>query len=333
LRGFNSRRLHLPPRATVAWARSYTRCVTFRSISRKVWLLAVVQATLAAMVGAGTAASAPSAATRQAETAVTYRDAAGEDALAPDISSIVAAVSSGLQLSFRVNIPNRPSLTDDMRLRIWLDTDDDLRTGLTVPDHLGVDYFILVDRWELGLGVARLFACTESVCSGESQVRASYAAGGTFTVSAAELQIKRRQRLRFRVEASSGWAFDPVTGYDFTNVHSDAAPDLGYWTFDMRPLVVKSFNATPRTPHAGARFVLRMSAIRTATGKAATGKVACVFRIAGARLRPSERAFVAGRALCVFDIPLSAKMKNFRGSIAIRVGADRIQRSVAGTVS
>jgi hypothetical protein len=125
-----------------------------------------------------------------------------------------------------------------------------------------------------------------------------------------------------------------VKGYDFTNVHADAAPAQGrFWTFDMRPLVVKSFNATPRTPHAGARFLLRMSAIRTATGRAAAGKVACVFRIGRARLRPSKSALVGGRARCVFDIPLTAKTKNFRSSIAISVGGDRIQRSLAGTIS
>jgi hypothetical protein len=296
-------------------------------------LFAVGPATLAAVVSAGTPASAPGAATRQVETAVTYRDAVGEDALAPDISSVVVA-SGAQELSFRVNIPNRPTLTDDMRLRIWLDADDDLSTGLTVPDHLGVDYFILVDRWELGLGVARLFTCTESVCSGGSQVRASYAAGGSFSVRAAELRIKRRQRIRFRVESSSGWAYDPVKGYDSTNVHADGAPDQGrFWTFDMRRLVVRSFSATPRTPHAGARFVLRMNAIQTATGNPAAGKVACVFRIAGARLRTSKSAFVGGRALCVFDIPFTAKTKKFRTSIAISVGADRIQRSIAGTIS
>jgi hypothetical protein len=283
---------------------------------------AVVPAILAAGLGAGTAASA-----------VTYRDAVGEDPLAPDISSVVVAVRAARDLSFRINIPDRPALTDDMRLRIWLDADDDLSTGLTVPDHLGVDSFILVDRWELGLGVARLFTCTESVCSGGPLVPSSYAAGGSFSVGAAELGIRRPQRLRFSVEASSGWAFDPGKGYDSTNVHADAAPDQGgFWTFDMRPLVVKSFTATPRTPHAGARFVLRMSAIRTATGKAAAGRVACAFRIAGARLRPAKSAFVAGRALCAFDVPLGAKAKSFRSSIVIGVGGDRVERSIVGTI-
>jgi hypothetical protein len=305
------------------------------SISRAAWLFAVVPAMLAAVVSAETAASAPGAATRQAGTAVTYRDAVGEDALAPDISSIVVAAGTPGELSFRVNIPNRQTLTDDMRLRIWLDADHDLSTGLLAVENLiGVDYFILVDRWELGLGVARLFACTESVCSGGRQVRSSYAAGGSFSVSVAELGIKRRQRLRFRIESSSGWAYEPGKGYDSTNVHADAAPDQGrFWTFDMRPLIVKSFDATPRTPHAGARFVLRMSAIRTATGKATAGKLGCVFSIAGAQLRPTKGAFVAGGAVCVFDIPLTAKTKSFRSSIVISVGADRIRRSIAGTIS
>jgi hypothetical protein len=35
----------------------------------------------------------------------------------------------------------------------------------------------------------------------------------------------------------------------------------------------------------------------------------------------------------VFDIPFTAKTKKFRTSIAISVGADRIQRSIAGTIS
>jgi hypothetical protein len=325
-----------PSRDTIASARSYNRGVigVSPSISCGAWLFAVVPAILAAVVSAETAASAPSAATRQAGTAVTYRDAVGEDALAPDISSIVVAAGTPWELSFRVNIPNRQTLTDDMRLRIWLDTDHDLTTGLRAENVLGVDYFILVDRWELGLGVARLFACTESVCRGGPLVRSSYAAGGSFSVSVAELGIERRQRLRFRIESSSGWVFDPVKGYDSTNVHADAAPDQGrFWTFDMRPLVVKSFDATPRTPHAGARFVLRMSAIRTATGRATAGKLGCMFSIAGAQLRPSKSAFGVGGAVCVFDIPRTAKTKRFRSSIVISIRGDRVRRSIAGTIS
>lgn len=301
---------------------------------RVAWLPAVAAPVLASAIAAGAAESAPAMAARQSVITVTYRDAVGEDPLAPDLTSVVLSASSAGQLSFRVNIPNREILTDDMRLRIWLDADHDLSTGLTVEDRRGVDYFILVDRWELGLGVARLFVCKESMCAGGPQVHVSYASGGSFSVSAAELGIKRRQRLRFRIESSSGWAFDPVKGYDSTNVHADAAPDQRrFWTFDMRPLVVKSFTAAPRTPRAGSRFALTMTAIRTATGKPAAGKVACVFRIAQTRLRATRSGVVGGHALCVFDIPRGAKMRGFRSSIAIAVGADRVSRSIAGTIT
>ena len=46
-----------------------------------------------------------------------------------------------------------------------------------------------------------------------------------------------------------------------------------------------------------------------------------------------QSAYVAGRALCVFDIPRATKTRSFRSSIAISVGADRIQRSITGTIS
>jgi hypothetical protein len=38
-----------------------------------------------------------------------------------------------------------------MRIRVWLDTDVDVTTGLGVEGVRGADYFILLDRWELGL--------------------------------------------------------------------------------------------------------------------------------------------------------------------------------------
>ena len=200
---------------------------------------------LAVGIGVGTSASTPAASTRQTGATVTYRDAVDEDPLAPDITSIVVSAGTARQLSFRVNIPNRPTVTDDMRLTIWLDADHNLNTGLTVEDLRGVDYFVLVDRWELGLGVARLFVCEEAVCKGGPQIPSSYFNGGSFSVSAADLGITHRQRLRFRIQSSTGWAFDPVKGYDSTNVHADTAPDQGFWTFDMRPLVATASAQRP----------------------------------------------------------------------------------------
>ena len=293
----------------------------------------LVAVTSMAVVAADSAASMPIASTGPEANTVTFRDAVGEDALGPDITSVVVSADADRQLSFRVNLRNRPMLTEDMRMRIWLDADDNPNTGLTVEDKRGLDYFMLVDRWELGLGVARLFVCSGSTCSGSRQIGFSYSNGGTFSIDSADLRIERRQRLRFRVESSSGWVFDPVKGYDFTNVHYEAAPDQGYWTFDMRPLVVKGFTATPTRPHAGSRYVLRISAVRTATGKRVRGRVACSFTVGQRSLRPRTRAFFIGSAVCVFDIPLGAQGKKYRSSISIIAGTDRIDRSLKGTIS
>jgi hypothetical protein len=269
-------------------------------------------------------------------TTVTFRDAVGEDPAGPDIASVVVSADGNRRLAFRIVVPNRPALTEDMRMRIWIDADDNLSTGLATqdrPDLRGLDYFVLVDRWELGLGLARLFECKGSTCGGRFAVSFSYMNGGSFDINAVDIGILHRQRLRFRVEMSSGWAFDPSKGYDATNVHVDAAPDGGlYWRFDMRPLLVTSFDATPMTPHAGSSYALRMSAVRTATGKAARGKVACSFKVDGLSLHPRTSGFRAGSAVCAFVVPLEAKGKRYRSSIALLVANERVVRSTVGTI-
>jgi hypothetical protein len=266
----------------------------------------------------------------------TYTDGVGEDLSGPDIASVVVSAEGNRRLAFRIVVSNRPTLTEDMRMRIWIDADDNLGTGLAVqdrPELRGLDYFVLVDRWELGLGSARLFECKGSTCGGKGAVSFSYRNGGSFEIDAREMAILHRQRLRFRVEMSSGWAFDPSKGYDATNVHVDAAPDGGrYWKFDMRPLLVTSFNATPITPDAGSRYALRMSAVRTATGQPARGKVACSFRVAGLSLHPRTSGFRASSAVCEFVIPHEAKGKKYRSSIALLVANERVVRAAAGTV-
>jgi hypothetical protein len=295
--------------------------------------------TLAALFCAFLAVEAVGAAslkTASGTNTVTFRDALGEDSAGPDIASVVVSADGNRRLVFRIVVSNRPTLTEDMRLRIWIDADDNLRTGLAVqdrPELRGLDYFVLVDRWELGLGVARLFACTDSTCGGKGAVSFSYRNGGSFEINAPDIGILHRQRLRFRVETSSGWVYVPSKGYDATNVHVDAAPDGGgFWRFDMRPLLVTSFHATPTTPHAGSRYALRMSAVRTATGKAARGKIACWFKVAGLSLHPRTRGFRAGSAVCAFAIPVEAKGKRYRSSIALLVANERVVRTATGRV-
>ena len=125
----------------------------------------------------------------------TFGDAVGEDFAAPDIRTVVASNDDGGLLTFRIDIPSHPELTEDLRIRVWLDTDADPETGLR-----GADRYLLVDRWELGLGEVALFTCGGTSCSGGKALptrsgpplRFAYRDGATLTVEAADLGVRAR---------------------------------------------------------------------------------------------------------------------------------------------
>jgi hypothetical protein len=284
-----------------------------------------------------------------AAASTTFSDAVGEDPIAPDVGTVVVTSDSGL-LTLRIEIPSHPLLTDDLRIRVWLDTDADPQTGLQ-----GADRYLIVDRWEYGLGEAALFACGTTCDGGKTlpmragpPLRFAYSNGATFTVLAADLGIRGPQRVVFWIEAWSGIGFDPVTRrYDLTNARSDFAPDgaarrLGNpsaqgeedaWTHDSGSMYASSFTAQPTKPRAGKQFILRLAAITTDTGSPVTsGTASCSMRIAGKPLRPTSKAFADGAAVCTFSIPASTKGKEFISTIVLRSQGETLPRTVSGQV-
>jgi hypothetical protein len=166
----------------------------------------LVLATIA--IAAAGASAGQSGSLREAAKSATFHDTVGESPLGPDITTVVASNDAG-RLSFSIGIPGHPDLTEDMRIRVWLDTDVDLDTGLGPNGVRGADKFILVDRWQYGLGEVALFTCSGAVCSGGKSLPTesgaspsfSYRDGATFTVDAADLGIERLGRLQLAVEA------------------------------------------------------------------------------------------------------------------------------------
>jgi hypothetical protein len=283
------------------------------------------------------AASSLSAGAESLDTKRTIlRDDTGELATGPDVTAVEVSSEAGV-LRFRLSIPSNASLTDDLRIRVWLDADDDRSTGLDLAGKEGLDNFLLVERWQLGPGAVGLFRCDGSACTGgrRDSVDFSYASGATFTLDPRELGVGALTRFRFAVEVTAGIAFDEATRrYDFTNGRLDAAPREGsFWTYDTRVAVVERFATTPTLPAAGKRFSLRLRAIRTDTGAAlSSGRLMCSCRIAGKRVRPRSRGFLEGQAECTFDIPAHARGKRFRSSIELRAPGTIIVRSVSGTI-
>ena len=88
-------------------------------------------------------------AARTTTNSTTFPDSSGEDAAAPDITSVVVSNDDAGMITFKINIANRPALTADMSVLLFLDTDQKPTTG----DHgqLGADYLIELDPGSVGL--------------------------------------------------------------------------------------------------------------------------------------------------------------------------------------
>jgi hypothetical protein len=306
-----------------------------------------------ALATLGGATAIQAAQTRGAAVSVTYLDATGEDAAAPDITRVVVSNDDSGKLTFRIAIPSHPVLTEDMRIRIWLDYDDDPATGLAVEGREGLDHFLLVDRGSLGFGTAGLFVCSGSTCSGGRDLGTlaslgfSYENGALFSLESETLRrtepvrIGGLKRFRFSVEAWSGIGYDPVARtWDFTSARRDVAPAEQpspsrdqLWTYESRPLLVRAFSVIPARPRAGMPFALRLGATRTETGAALTsGAVSCSARVAGKTLQPRSSGFVGPRAVCVFAIPMHTEGRRFRSTISVRFGRTTLTRSLSGRV-
>ena len=310
----------------------------------------VAVAAVAALAAAG-AAAGDSGSTAKS---TTFRDAVGEPG--PDIETVLVSNDANGLLTFRIEIPNHPLITDDLRIRVWLDSDNNSTTGLGVDGVRGADHFLLLDRWELGLGEVGFFTCSGSTCSGGkalptdsgTSVRFSYGAGAaTFTANVADLGLESPERIRFSVEAWTGIGFDLVARrYDFTNAQADFAPDgagrwLGFpsaqgedfWTFEASAMLVRSFSAQPVKPRAGRQFAFRLALVETETGTPVTsGSVSCSMKVAGRPLRPQSRGFVGTRAVCVYAIPADARGRVFQSTISVGFRGEKITRSLSGRV-
>jgi hypothetical protein len=273
-------------------------------------------------------AAAPAAASANSQT---YTDSTGETPNAPDITTIVVSNTDVGMLSFRINVPNRPTLGQDMIVLLFVDTDANVSTG--GADFGGADYVIELFRGEAqlykwdGTDFSRRFGDPPSVT-----LSFAYQGGVTLRISSTELG--NTKKLGFFTIVESGVTFDPVTGDpDFSAVVGDVAPGGGnlfqYTVITAKPtLVVKKVSSTPRTPAAGKEFTLRMTAARSDTNATLrNGRVTCVGRAGTTRLRARVARVLNGAVTCTWRIPAKAKGKTFRGSAAVTFEGLKATRS------
>jgi hypothetical protein len=278
--------------------------------------------------------AAPSLATVNS---MTYQDSTGEDPAAPDITTIVVSNDDAGMITFRINVPNRPTLGQDMYMILFVDTDNNPATGSA--EFGGADYVVELFRGEInlfrwdGTDFTRRFG-------DPSAVTLSFAYQGGFTVRISAAELGNTKALRFLTLVESGIVIDPVTGApDFTNAVSDVAPGGGVglypYTVIVAPpqLVVRRVATTPARPAAGKTFTMRLVAARSDTGAVLqNGRVTCVGRVGNARLRAATARVTAGAAVCTWRIPPRAKGKTFRGSVAVVFEGLRAARSYSARI-
>lgn len=202
------------------------------------------RALVALLAAAGAAAILGSAGSASPDAriakSVRFVDELREDLEAPDITAVTVSNTAvtwapASVIAFRIEIANRPTLTEDMRVALWIDADDDPATGLSVAGAVlpGADYFV---NWDHKLrDGASLLSCRDAKCTtvAARSFRFSYASGARFAIRADDLGDTRR--FRFAARAYSGIAGSRTEGLDFTGMRLDYAPAEGMsWRYGLR---------------------------------------------------------------------------------------------------
>lgn len=297
------------------------------------WLVfAIAAAVVALPTVASGALSVPNA---PAANTTTYTDSTGENPASPDITTIVVSNTDAGLITFRINMPNRPTLGQDMLVGIDVDTDNNAATGSEDGTDYAIEYF---------QGEAALFRWDGSNFTRRpgdppfTSLVTSYQGGLTLNISAAELG--NTKAFKFGVIVIGGVVIDPTTNdLDFSNAVADVAPAFGagLYSYEVKitppTLVVKSFRPTPARPTAGRPFTLRLVAARSDTGAVVqNGRVTCVGRLGNVRLRSTVQRVQGGAATCTWNIPPNARGKTFRGSVTVSFEGLKAAQSYTGKV-
>jgi hypothetical protein len=302
--------------------------VRFRSMrSRPVLLLLLVGLLVGAPVALG-------GSTRADANSQTFTDSAGEDAQAPDVTSVGVSNDDAGNITFSINISNRPALTPDMFLLIFLDTDSNANTGDV--DSLGAEYVI-----QLVSGAVDLFQWNGSdyvAAASQSSLTFVYgSAGATIHVSAADLN--KAKAFNFGVIAVSGVTFDAAGNANFDSIHRDLAPDPGhgFWAYKVLTklvLTVTAYTTSPKPAKAGRAFSVSLAATENDTaGPVQSGTVTCVATLGGKRVVALRHVVANGVASCVWRIPKTAKGQTIRGTITLVVQSTRLTRPFAARIT
>ena len=281
----------------------------------------------AVLLAAATVVAAPTSAL--ASNSKTFTDSTGEDPNAPDITTVGVSNDDAGLITFKVNISNRPALTDDMAVLLFLDTDRKASTGDS--RSLGADYVLQLDS-----GGVTLFKWNGSdfkSATSQSSVAFDYGSTGA-TIHASARDLGATKALNFWADAITGITIDATGNPDFTNVHADRAPDLGHGQFTYQVLThltlsVKAFTTGPSPARAGKKFVASLAATESDTnGPVEAGTVVCSAAVGGRHLPAGAHRVTNGVASCSWSLPHGAT-GTLHGTVSLTVQGTTVVRTFA----
>jgi hypothetical protein len=217
-------------------------------------------------------------------------------------------------ITFAITADDAKEGLDDDDLILVIDADRDAGTGN--PD--GFDHMLSAQVGPDGIGSAHVSRWQQNDFRRVPTSRVSARANG---------DVYRLSLDRHFLGDTDGFGFQ-VGLWEVTSIGGlwvDLAPDRGTWTFPLRIDLarIRPFLERPARPRAGqqlrARLALRVG--RTAR-TLASGRIVCRARIGGRFLAVDARAFVRGRAVCVWNVPADARGATVRGFVGVRVTAD-----------
>ena len=253
-----------------------------------------------------------------------YTDRSGDSGLAPDITDLHVVDDPAGYITFHIGT-NQQALASGAEISVYVDSDRNISTGEPRGD-LGVDHEFTYGG--LGLPLLTHYGGNFVVIDFNSTLSFLYAGGLTARVHRDDLDVT--DRFRFVVEAHQEDA-------DKNTVGVDVAPDSGSQEYVLTrtppALVVGNATATGK-PKAGGTFIVSAPLRRSDDGPVARAKVRCRAILGGALLRAKPRVS-SGRAQCSMRLPLSAKGRQLRGTLAVSLNGatDWVTRSFTFRVS
>jgi hypothetical protein len=292
-------------------------------VRSKILLIAALGGMLVALPSAALGGAA-----RTTVNSVTFADSIGEDAAAPDITSIAVSNDDSGMITFKINISNRPTLTSDMDIQLLLDTDQKSTTG--DPAVPGAEY--LIDLVPGSVGLFQWNGTNYTFAPSQTSLTYSYdATGATIRISAADLG--KTKGINFLAFVGSGITLDANGAPVYTNAHVDLAPDNGHGLYSYKvvtklTLSVLAFTTAPKPAKSAKNFVAGLAVNESDTGGPVTaGTVACAATIAFKHIATFSHALKNGIAGCVWHLPKTSKGKTLRGTITVTVQGVKVTRA------